>query len=479
LEYKHGIYGLENPSPSFDPDKASTVQVVVGAAPVNLVDNAPLNEAVEVLNIEQGKSLFGFSEEFDNFPLSAALHLSFEEFGIAPLVLINVLDKTKHKKSSAAVVLDVSGMIATSNITGILKESVVVKNEAGSTTYTLTDDYTLDFNDVGKLEVTLTSTGLAKAETKVSLDYDYIDPSMISDEDIIGAYDAATNKYTGLEVVKQIYPKLSLVPGLLTIPGHSHKPGVARAAEKVTRDLHDCFNVTFIADVDPSIVDHTKVGPWKDDNGYKESSTLLAWPKAKCNGSIYWYSLFLANVIQLLDFKGGDVPYQSPSNKLMPLEASVLGNGDEIYLEPGQANVLNAAGIVTAVNMSGWRVWGNETCAYPGTTDPKDRFIMTRRIFDFIGNQFVLQFINEVDDPTNKRLIESIVDEFNMYLNNLQSNGMIMGGKISFDYTTATAENLAEGKLRFKTLLGGYTPAKAIEHVREFDPSGLVAIGGA
>ena len=40
-----------------------------------------------------------------------------------------------------------------------------------------------------------------------------------------------------------------------------------------------------------------------------------------------------------------------------------------------QANMLNGQGIVTAINDNGWKAWGNNTAAYPGTTDTKERWI--------------------------------------------------------------------------------------------------------
>ncbi len=478
MNYKHGIYGYENPSPTIPAEKSATVVVVIGTAPVNLVEDAPVNVPIEVTNFPEASAKFGFSEEFDNYSLCASMELAFNIFKIAPMVFINVLDKLKHKSDVTGISLDVVNKVVVSNVTGILKESVVVKNEVGDTTYMKDTDYSLAFNSDGKLEITLIVGGAAESAAKVTLDYSVLDVTKVTDEDIIGAYDAVTNQYTGLHLINQIYPRLSLVPGIVIAPGYSQKPAVARKMEELARGIHDCFNATVLLDCDATIHDHTKVGAWKEANGYAGKGSFLLWPKVKCNGVNYWFSQFEASALQLLDFTSDYIPYQSPSNKKVPIEATVLSDGSEVYLERSQGNLLNAAGIVTAVNMSGWRLWGNETCAYPGTEDPKDRYIMTRRIFDFIGNQFVLKFIEKVDDPTNKRLIEAVVDTFNMYLNGLQSAGMITKGKITFDYASATPQNLIEGKLRFITRLGGSTPAKEIEHITEFDPSGLIDIGG-
>jgi phage tail sheath protein FI len=478
LDYKHGIYGGENPTPTLRPKQSSTVLVVVGTGPVNLVSNSIINEPVLVTNFDQAEEAFGFSDEFDNYTLCASMELGFNVFKTAPMVLINVLDPAKHKTDIADKLLDVSKFVAVSDVTGIIKDTVVVKNEAGDTTYVTPADYSLAFRTDGKLEVKLTSDGAAKAEIKLSLSYSVLDPTLVTDEEIIGAYDQATHAYTGIEVVRQVFPRLSEVAGILIAPGYSHKPAIARKLEEISRDLNECFNVTVLLDADPTITDYSLLPAWKIDNDYKVSSSNLLWPMIKVGGIIYWYSAIAAGRIQLLDFEAGNVPYKSPSNKTLPCDAAVLKDGTEIYLEQAQGNELNAAGIVTAINLSGWRMWGNETCAYPEITDPKERYIMTRRMFDFINNTFILKFLDRVDDPTNVRLIESVVDEFNMYLNGLQSQGMITAGKITFDYTTATQQNLLEGKLKFITSLGSHVPAKEITHITEFDPSGLISIGG-
>ena len=477
MEYKHGIYGSENPSPTLKANKSSTVQVVIGTAPVNLIESVPVNEPIEVNSLNEAKGIFGYSEEFDNYTLCASMELNFSVFNIAPLVFINILDKTKHKSDVMGIVLDVEDKAVISNVTGILKESVAVKNEAGDTTYTKDTDYSLSFTEEGKLKVSILDSGAASSEVKLTLDYSVLDTSKITDDDVIGGYDATTNKYTGAHVIRQVYPKLALVPGIIIAPGYTQKSAVARKLEELSRNIHDCFNGLLLCDVDPSIKDHTKVADWKNDNGYNQQSILL-WPKKKISGIIYWFSQVAAAAIQHLDFGSENVPYKSPSNKKIPIEAAVLNDGTELFLEKEQANILNAAGVVTSINMSGWRMWGNETCVYPEKDDPKDRYIMTRRMFDFINNQFILRFLDKVDDPTDKRLIEAIVDGFNMYLNSLQSQGMIMSGKIEFDYSTATPENLASGKLQFITKLGSHVPAKEIIHVTEFDPKGLISIGG-
>ena len=58
---------------------------------------------------------------------------------------------------------------------------------------------------------------------------------------------------------------------------------------------------------------------------------------------------------------------------------SQLDDGTEVILDQEQANVLNGVGVATAINANGYHLWGNNSCAYPATTDPKDRWFWVRR----------------------------------------------------------------------------------------------------
>lgn len=76
--------------------------------------------------------------------------------------------------------------------------------------------------------------------------------------------------------------------------------------------------------------------------------------------------------------------------------------------------MVNSFGVSTALNNNGWRTWGNRTAAYPANTDPKDMWFCCRRFFSWWGNSFILTYAQKVDDPANRRLIESIVDAENI-----------------------------------------------------------------
>ena len=153
----------------------------------------------------------------------------------------------------------------------------------------------------------------------------------------------------------------------------------------------------------------------------------------------------------------------------------VLDDGTEVTLDQNQANLLNSQGIITAINVNGWRTWGNNTAAYPGVTDPKDRWFCCRRFFSWWGNSFIMTYFQKVDDPANYRLIESIVDSENIRGNSYTSQGKCAGAKIVFEEKDNQITDILNGKIKFRQYLAPYTPAEDILNVLEFDPSMLAA----
>ena len=90
----------------------------------------------------------------------------------------------------------------------------------GETELKKDEDYTTLFNEDGTLSIAL--IGSAMDTLKVS--GKRLDPSLVTPNDIIGGVDVNTGKETGLEVIRQIYPKLAMTPGILLAPRFSANP---------------------------------------------------------------------------------------------------------------------------------------------------------------------------------------------------------------------------------------------------------------
>lgn len=474
-DYKHGISIGEVATPIPTPTQSlATITVAIGTAPVNLLDDpsSAVNKPIKVSSYDEAVALIGDSDDWDKYTLCQVTDAFFKQFAVSPVVFVNVLDPTIHKSDEINATVAINNKIATVEVEGILLDnSFVVEDTDGITTYSKGTDYTVDFNDSGYPEINILSTGtISTSETELKVSYIKLDPSKVTENDIIGGYTEATGAYKGIECITKVYPMLNLVPGLLIAPGWSQKKEVEAALKAKNTFINGSFNAQVIADIDSAAVKvFSKAAEWKSTNGYNDKREIVLWPKIKINKKIYWYSAILAALIVYTDTQNSDVPFKSPSNKKIPISSTVLADGTEVFLDQVQANKLNASGIVTAINMSGWRTWGNNTAIYPESTDPKDRWIPIRRVFDWWGNNFVVDFFDKVDDPTDYRLIESIVDDENLKANGYQAAGQIAGAKITFSQADNSIDSILSGKIVFRQSIGAFSPAENIENILQFD----------
>ena len=117
-------------------------------------------------------------------------------------------------------------MQATVKVAGILADTVEVK--ANEATLTAGTDYITTFDDDGYLVITLTAGGKGASAKTLTVNSTSIDPTAVTESDIIGGYNASTGAETGMELIRHIYPKFSMTPGLLLAPGWTQKPNVGR-----------------------------------------------------------------------------------------------------------------------------------------------------------------------------------------------------------------------------------------------------------
>ena len=299
---------------------------------------------------------------------------------------------------------------------------------------------------------------------------------------IIGGFNSRTGKAEGLELVGEVFPKYRLVPGLIGAPGWSHNPAVGIMMRAKAESVSGIFQCMAVCDA-PCDSEHevySGIPEWKEGIGYTSNRQIVCWPKLKLGDKVFHMSTQIIGVMTRADHEREDVPYKSPSNELLQCDGCTDDEGNEINLGMLQANYLNGQGIMTALNwIGGWRSWGNRTAAFPSTTDPKDCFIPVRRMFDYIGNEFVLTFWQNVDQPLTVRLVREIVSTYNIRLNGLQAREMILGGRIEFKSNENALTDLMNGVLRFHVYMTPPVPAETIEAILEYDPEYLNALFGA
>lgn len=478
MAYLHGIRIQENPTSVPTPARNEAgVPVIFGTAPVNLAKD-PSNATNKLFlcnNFAEAKAAVGYSTDYANYTLCQAMDAFFKAFGVGPIVICNVLDPSTHKKSYTET-LTVTDGVAISTKLDILLNGLLLKN--GETTLEKDTDYTVSFNDDGYLVVTMLTSGVSS----INASGYQIDASLVEASDIIGEINSSTGVESGLELVRKVYPLFGVAPSLIVAPGWSQNPAVGVVMGEKCLDINGMFSCECVVDIDSSSTGAKKyddVESVKATSGFSSSHMICVWPKVVYAGRTMAMSAMYAAMACYTDYANDNVPNLSPSNKDFKITATVLEDGTEVNLDKLQANELNGAGVVTGINMNGFKSWGNNTAAYPSVTDPKDRWIACRRFFSWWGNSFVTTYLSKVDSPANYRLIESIVDSENVRGNALVSQGKVAGIKMVYSKEDNPISSVLEGKIVFKQYLAPYTPAEDILNVLEFDPTMIeAALGG-
>lgn len=485
MAYRHGVYNQEQDTSLVTPVQSTAgLQVIFGTAPIHLASDpaAAVNKPVLVYSMAEAQRTLGYADDFDAFTLCQSMSACFQVFNVAPLVFVNVLDPSNaaHIKDNAADEYQVADLQVVYPEKYALLNTLTVKNGASTLVY-LTDYLAVHQAD-GTVLITLISDA-AKTAATLTISSKSLNPSGVKNTDIVGGLDAATGQETGLELVRQVYPRLGLVPGILLAPGWSHDPVVAAAIQAKTEEINGNFKCSCILDIPTSgaaaAKTYTEAKAAKEAIGAVTAHGIAVWPKALVGTKQYYMSAVAAALTAYTDAGNGDVPYESPSNKALKITGLCLEDGTEVVLDQEQGNLLNSQGIVTAINVNGFRLWGNNTAAYPATTDPKDRWWAVRRFFDWDGNNFLLTYFQKVDSPANKRLIQSIVDSQNITGNGYVAREYCAGYRMEFLAEENQVTDLLNGILRVHTYLAPYVPSEVIENTMEYDVEALQeALGG-
>lgn len=487
MAYTHGVKVSEAPTSILPPVEASaSIPFIVGTAPINMTDAANVNKPVLCYTYEEAVKAFGYVPPVEDsasglkkfeYSISEFIHSQFALFGVAPVIIVNVLDPTKHMGAitSNSITLDSKTGSATIAETGILADSITVTGEGAA--YTKGTDYVTAFDDNGYLVVTSlkNADGDFRCTTGVAMTLagNKVDPTKVSATEVVGGVDTSGNK-SGFELIGECFARFRVVPGILLAPGFSSDATVAAIMAAKCANIDANFTAICLVDIPLDSQDYTKAVTWKNENNVVDPMQICCCPLLSLDGVIYHMSTQLAGVIGKTDYDNDDVPYVSPSNKNYQMTASVISDGTEIWLDTESAAYLNGNGIVTALNfIGGWKCWGNRTACYPANTDVKDAFIPVRRMFSWIGNTLVQTFWQNVDAPLKRRQIDTIVDSANIWLNGLTARQYILGGRVEFLDSENPTTDLMDGKARFHVYITPPSPNREIDFILEYDPTYL------
>jgi len=486
---RRGIFISEDDTPIVPPVRVNaSLPVAFVTAPIHLSED-PYNitNKPQLLHTNgQARRAFGFSmrpDIWDNYTAPQVIFSQFNLFGVAPLIMINVLDPDIHSVDETGAEVTLSRFSGVLQVDGVLIDTVEVDGFEEDT------HYTLAFNRDGLVVINAkpgVTGGITETQT-ITVSYTRLAPEMVDEYDILGGVDINTDKNLGLEIIDDIYSLFRMVPGQILAPKWSGNPVVAAVMETKGNNINGHFRCitlndmpTMISNGGGDLIPHRyqNIPAWKNINNYVSTRQINLYPMLRLGNQKYYYSSQMAGLIGRTDFDNGDVPYESPSNNNLRINGLCYENGDEIILNNLKATFLANNGITAAVNFTnGWVAWGNRTGAFPGTTDVKDVFIPIRRMFDWIGNTLVLTHFVRVDAPISRRLRDTIIDSGNIWLNGLAARGFILGGRIEpLQEEDNPLTDLLDGILRFRVRVSPPPPFEQGEFILQYDPDYLLTL---
>ena len=101
----------------------------------------------------------------------------------------------------------------------------------------------------------------------------------------------------------------------------------------------------------------------------------------------------------------------------------------------------------------------------------KDQFIPVSRMFDFVTNTVIRTFWSKLDKPTNRRLIDTIIDTCNIWLNGLVSQEYLLGARAEFREEENSLADLMAGIIHIHIYITPPSPMQECDFTLEYDTS--------
>ena len=475
---KLGVHVFEKAT-SVQTPKVATVGIpfVVGTAPVqSAAKPAKSNVPVLVTSWDEAVEKLGFSYDWESYTLCEFMYSHLQLFGAQPVIFCNISDPASMKREEAAAdytVADHRVAVSVDAIADTIKVSVAEGAGETAATRALERDtdysilYDRDDTDTYVCIVELLEDGSAYNAETVSVAYSAADPKTATVADVVD----------GVAQVDACLTAVGLVPDLIAAPGWSHNTVVAAVMATKAAAINGLFKGKAVIDADSGedgVTEYSQLSGYKNKNNFVDVDQILCWPMVQLGDYRFHLSTQLCGLMATVDAGNRGIPYESPSNKNLKMDACVLADGTPVNLTWNQVDLIAGSwGVVTAVNFldSGWVAKGNYTACYPGNTDVKDQFIPVSRMFDFIGNTLIRTFWSKLDKPMTPALRDSILQTCNIWLGGLTGGGYLYGARAEMLAEENPLTSLLDGIITLHIYNAPPVPAQEIDFILEYDVS--------
>ena len=474
---KLGVHVFEKAT-SVQTPKVATVGIpfVVGTAPVqSAAKPAKSNVPVLVTSWDEAVEKLGFSYDWESYTLCEFMYSHLQLFGAQPVIFCNINDPASMKREEAAdyTVADHRVAVSVDAIADTIKVSVAEGAGEAATTRALERDtdysilYDRDDTDTYVCIVELLEDGSAYDAETVSVAYSAADPKTATVADVVD----------GVAQVDACLTAVGLVPDLVAAPGWSHNTVVAAVMATKAAAINGLFKGKAVIDADSGedgVTEYSQLSGYKNKNNFVDVDQIICWPMVQLGDYRFHLSTQICGLMATVDAGNRGIPYESPSNKNLKMDACVLKDGTPVNLTWNQVDLIAGSwGVVTAVNFldAGWVAKGNYTACYPGNTDVKDQFIPVSRMFDFIGNTLIRTFWSKLDKPMTPALRDSILQTCNIWLGGLTGGGYLYGARAEMLAEENPLTSLLDGIITLHIYNAPPVPAQEIDFILEYDVS--------
>ncbi len=473
-----GVHIFEQATSVQTPKVASVgIPFVVGTAPVQSAEKpAKSNMPVLATSWDEAVEKLGFSYDWKKYTLCEFMYSHFQLFGAQPVIFCNILNLSTMKRDVEAADYSVADHRITVPVDAIgdtIKVSVTEDVEGTPTARVLEADvdysilYDRDDTDTYVCIVELLEDGSAYDAATVNVAYSAADPTTATVADVVD----------GVAQVDACLTAVGVVPDLIAAPGWSHNTVVAAVMTTKAAAINGLFKGKAVIDTDSSaegVTEYSQLSGYKNKNNFVDPDQILCWPMVQLGDYRFHLSTQLCGLMATVDAGNRGIPYESPSNKNLKMDACVLEDGTEVNLTWDQVNLIAGSwGVVTAVNFldSGWVAKGNYTACYPGNTDVKDQFIPVSRMFDFIGNTLIRTFWSKLDKPMTPALRDSMLQTCNIWLGGMCGSGYLYGARAEMLASENPLTSLLDGIITLHVYNAPPVPAQEIDFILEYDVS--------
>ena len=487
-DYKHGAYGVINAVGARAAVESSGVIVYVGTAPVHTLEGgaANVNKPILVNNIGEARKFFGYSDDWASYTLCEAMHVHLENKGVGPIVMINVMNPTTHKKGTGGTtsVTPAGGKLTIASAESIVLDSVVIKTQDDTpVTKVKGTDYDIAYDWTTGIITATELTAGALGSSALTVTYDIADPTTVTNSDVIGSSDGL-GLNTGMFAIKDVYQLTGFIPAFIAAPGFSSVPAIHSAmyANSVKINGHwDAYmfvDLPIINGATPLTFDTIKA--YKDGNGYTKENESVYFPLALgTDGNKYHISVLAAANFQELLVENDGIPFNSASNT----DCTIIEN---LYLGEAYRNrvfddyiineKLNKNGINSAAYVGGrWAIWGAHSADYDQTNADSVNVAETNRMMLYhISNDFQHRRTFDVDKPTTPNDVETIVIEEQRRIDALIQIGALIFGEVLLNADYKARTDILNGDFSFMFRVTTTPLAKSLTAIVTWVDDGFV-----